>query len=75
MAESDARSRAGDDRSLAEAADPSTRERVQAWLDALVREHRFTIAVVFPVVGAVSLVASAEGLFPEPLSLDRKSVV
>jgi len=59
---------AGDDRSLADAVDPSTRDRMQAWLDDLVREHRFTIAVVFPLVGALSLVASAEGLFPEPLA-------
>jgi putative membrane protein len=58
----------GDDRSLADAtAAPSTRQRAQARLDALVREHRFTIAVVFPLVGAVSLVASAEGWYPDPL--------
>ncbi|WP_323675592.1 bisanhydrobacterioruberin hydratase [Halorubellus sp. PRR65] len=47
---------------------PSGRERVQARLDELVREHRFTIAVVFPLVGAISLVASAEGWYPDPLS-------
>ncbi|WP_435364636.1 bisanhydrobacterioruberin hydratase [Haloarchaeobius sp. DYHT-AS-18] len=40
------------------------RRGIEARLDALVREHRFTIAVVFPAVGAVSLVASAEGLLP-----------
>jgi putative membrane protein len=55
-------------RSLADAFGTSTRKQVQARLDDLVREHRFTIAVVFPLVGAVSLVASAEGLFPEPLA-------
>jgi putative membrane protein len=55
-------------RSLADATNASGRERVQARLDALVRENRFTIAVVFPLVGAVSLVASAEGLFPDPVS-------
>ena len=38
------------------------RRAVEARLDAVVREHRFTIAVVFPFVGAVLLVASAEGL-------------
>ena len=57
-----------DDRSLTDAtAGPSTRQRAQARLDDLVREHRFTIAVVFPLVGAVSLVASAEGWYPDPL--------
>ena len=38
------------------------RAAAEARLDRLVRENRFTIAVVFPVVGAVLLVASAEGL-------------
>jgi len=46
------------------------RAAVQARLDALVRDNRFTIAVVFPVVGAVLLVASAEGLLPPPLAFD-----
>ncbi|MFC3957315.1 bisanhydrobacterioruberin hydratase [Halovivax cerinus] len=39
-------------------------------LDEFVREHRFTIAVVFPLVGAVVLVASAEGLLPDPLAFN-----
>ena len=47
---------------------PTTRAAVQRRLEALVRENRFTIAVVFPAVGAVSLVASAAGLLPPPLS-------
>ncbi|WP_338738274.1 bisanhydrobacterioruberin hydratase [Haloplanus salilacus] len=47
-----------------------TRDVVQARLDALVRENRFTIAVVFPAVGAVLLVASAEGLLPAPLAFN-----
>ncbi|WP_276260484.1 bisanhydrobacterioruberin hydratase [Haloglomus litoreum] len=38
------------------------RARVEAGLDDLVRENRFTIAVVFPLMGAVLLVASREGL-------------
>lgn len=46
------------------------RRRVEARLDALVRAHRFAIAVVFPAVGAVLLVASAEGLLPAPLSFN-----
>jgi len=42
---------------------PADRREAEATLDALVRENRFTISVVFPVVGAVLLVASAEGVF------------
>ncbi len=52
------------------AAYPTGRERLQARLEELVRENRFTIAVVFPVIGAVTLVASAEGLLPEPLAFN-----
>ncbi|WP_254769165.1 bisanhydrobacterioruberin hydratase [Salinilacihabitans rarus] len=48
----------------------SRREALQRRLDALIRENRFTIAVVFPLVGAVTLVASAEGLLPPALSFD-----
>ncbi|WP_435333620.1 bisanhydrobacterioruberin hydratase [Haloarchaeobius sp. TZWWS8] len=44
------------------------RAELESRLDALVREHRFTIAVVFPIVGAITLVASTEGLLPEPLA-------
>ena len=40
------------------------RERIQTRLDRLVRDNRFTIAVVFPLVGAVLLVASARGALP-----------
>ncbi|GGN93607.1 MULTISPECIES: bisanhydrobacterioruberin hydratase [Haloarcula] len=47
---------------------PTDRTEATARLDALVREHRFTIAVVFPLVGAVTLLASAEGLLPPPLA-------
>ena len=47
---------------------PSPRERLQACLDDVIEENRFTIAVVFPLVGAITLVASAEGLLPEPLA-------
>ncbi|MXV61986.1 carotenoid biosynthesis protein [Natronorubrum sp. JWXQ-INN-674] len=45
-----------------------TRGAVQRRLESIVRENRFTIAVVFPAVGAVTLVASAEGLLPSPLA-------
>ncbi|WP_053949295.1 bisanhydrobacterioruberin hydratase [Halolamina sediminis] len=47
--------------------DPADRRSWEAALSELIREHRFTIAVVFPAVGAVSLIASAEGWLPEPL--------
>ncbi|MFC6718606.1 bisanhydrobacterioruberin hydratase [Natrialbaceae archaeon GCM10025810] len=46
----------------------ASRENLQRRLDAVVRENRFTIAVVFPVVGAVTLVGSAEGVVPEPFA-------
>ncbi|WP_254765095.1 bisanhydrobacterioruberin hydratase [Natrinema marinum] len=45
-----------------------TRAAVQRRLEDLVRENRFTIAVVFPVVGAISLLASAAELLPPPLA-------
>ena len=44
------------------------RRRFEVRFDRLIRENRFTIAVVFPVVGAVLLVASREGLLPALLS-------
>jgi putative membrane protein len=49
---------------------PRDRATATDRLDALVREHRFTIAVVFPLVGAVTLLASAEGLLPPPLAFN-----
>ncbi|MFP8957273.1 bisanhydrobacterioruberin hydratase [Natrialbaceae archaeon A-CW3] len=55
-------------------ADPSeesgtvSRTAVQRRLEAVITDNRFTIAVVFPLVGAVTLVGSAEGLLPEPLA-------
>jgi len=44
------------------------RPTVEARLERLVTENRFTIAVVFPAAGAVLLVASAEGALPPALS-------
>ncbi|PSP84125.1 carotene biosynthesis protein [Halobacteriales archaeon QS_6_64_34] len=49
---------------------PQDRHNVAARLDTLVRKHRFTIAVVFPLVGAVTLLASAKGLLPPPLAFN-----
>ncbi|MFD1634191.1 bisanhydrobacterioruberin hydratase [Haloplanus ruber] len=47
-----------------------TRPEMQARLDSLLREHRVTVAVVFPTVGAILLVASAEGHLPPPLAFE-----
>jgi putative membrane protein len=44
------------------------RAALEARLESLVRENRFTISVFFPLNGAVLLVASAEGLLPAALS-------
>jgi putative membrane protein len=41
---------------------PESRAEVERALDTLVLENRFTIAVVFPAVGALMLLASAEAL-------------
>ena len=46
------------------------RGRLEYELDKLVEENRFTIAVVFPAIGAITLLASAEALFPEPLNFN-----
>jgi len=46
------------------------RHELEAVLDRLVRENRFTIAVVFPLVGAVLLLASAQGVLPDPLAFN-----
>ena len=46
------------------------RDALQRRLDDLVRENRFTIAVVFPAVGAALLLASAEGVVPPPLAFE-----
>ena len=40
---------------------PKNRREVEPWLDALVDGNRFTIAVFFPLIGALMLVGSAEG--------------
>ena len=54
---------------------PDDRGAWEAAMDTLVRENRFTIAVVFPVVGAVLLLASAEGLLPDPLAFNPMLVL
>jgi len=47
-----------------------TREQIETRLDDIVRENRFTIAVVFPLMGAILLIASAETLLPGPLNFN-----
>jgi len=47
---------------------PETRREAERLLDRIVCENRFTIAVLFPLVGAIALVGSAEGWVPEPLA-------
>jgi len=46
---------------------PEDRAAAQAAAEELVRDNRFTIAVVFPLVGAVMLVASAQSWVGPPL--------
>jgi putative membrane protein len=46
------------------------RRALEARLHRLVNENRFTIAILFPAVGAVMLLASAEGLLPDPLAFN-----
>ena len=44
-------------------------------LEKLVRENRFTISIVFPLVGAVTLLASAEGFLPDILSYNPLLII
>jgi putative membrane protein len=46
------------------------RERLERRFDAFVERNRFTIAVVFPLVGAIMLLASAESLLPAIVSFN-----
>ena len=56
-------------------AEASARARAERRLDELVAGHRFEIAVVFPAVGAVLLLASAWGWLPEPLAFNPHLVL
>lgn len=49
---------------------PTSRGETERFLDRLIRENRFTIAVLFPVIGAITLVGSAEGWVPDPLAFN-----
>lgn len=48
----------------------SDRQVAERRLDRLVADNRFTIAVVFPLMGAILLVASAEGSLPDVLAFN-----
>lgn len=52
-----------------------SRRRLESGLAALVRGNRFTIAVVFPVVGAALFVASHEGWLPAWLAMNGALVL
>ena len=60
---------------MAEVTPPGSRREAEARLDGLIERNRFTISVVFPLVGAVLLVASAEGLLPPPLAFNAGLVL
>lgn len=57
-------------RSVAGVPVPTSRMAAQAHLDGLVADNRFTISIVFPAVGAVLLVASAEGWLLPPVAFN-----
>lgn len=46
------------------------RSELESRLEKIVRDNRFTISVIFPLVGAISLIASSEGLLPSYLSFN-----
>jgi putative membrane protein len=49
---------------------PETRGELETRLDRLILDNRFTISGFFPLNGIVLLVASAEGVLPEPLAFN-----
>ena len=56
---------------------PRTRRETEAWLDAFVDGNRFTIAVFFPLIGAIMLLGSAEGwsTIPTPLRFNAPLIL
>jgi len=46
-----------------------SRDRLETDLDGIVQRNRFAIAVVFPVTGALLLLASARSMFPPALAV------
>lgn len=48
----------------------ATRRRIEATLERIVEENRFTIAVTFPLVGTALLIAGRQGLLPAELAMN-----
>jgi putative membrane protein len=48
----------------------NSKQELLAWLDEKIVENRFTISVFFPLNGIVLLLASAEGVLPDPLAFN-----
>ncbi|MFB6094170.1 MAG: bisanhydrobacterioruberin hydratase [Halanaeroarchaeum sp.] len=53
----------------------SPRRTVERWLETTVRAHRTTISVTVPAIGALLLVASAEGWLPPSLAFQPTLVL
>lgn len=53
---------------MAEASVTIDRQRIEGAFDDIIRENRVLLAIVFPIVGAVLLIASAESLLPAVLT-------
>jgi putative membrane protein len=51
------------------------RREIERWFDELVLDNRFTIAVVFPAVGAVMLYASDQGWLPPILTFNATLIL
>ncbi len=47
-----------------------TRGRIESTLERIVEDNRFTIAVTFPVVGVVMLIAGRQGVLPAELAMN-----
>lgn len=60
---------------MAEASVTIDRQRVERAFDAIVRENRVLFAIVFPIVGAVVLLASAESMLPALLSFNPSLIL
>ncbi len=51
------------------------RHHLENHLAEVVHEHRFTIAVVFPIVGAIVLLASAHAIVPAPVAFNPLLII
>lgn len=55
---------------MAEASMTIDRQRVERAFDDIVRENRILLAIIFPIIGAIVLLASAESMLPAVLSFN-----